>query len=843
MSDCKNIIKKVTEIIKANEQKAKHIWTGEYWQEIFEILQKCLDCDRITIRVCGDELSGDKLKKFKHPGKGTGHRILLAHHGYAYPQEDTGFAGPLSSLKEKWFLSDEITIIQDLSKPTDKLSEKERTLLDGLEFHSWIGFGLHYDERLVGVMTIDYINKPTKVPDECKEMLKELGKLVAETIHEAYEKRKKDLKKKIEDIADEHYELFELFDRITSGIIEYINKGRVLLNSCEIFREDQQDSSKIMMKRWHPQDQERVLKGESVAYQAREHAIIEYDLSNTDKQKTTDSLRSILAVPIRTNKDVIAVITVNSYKPNIFCWYDVELIEEAIKSAKVAIERNWILDSLHRVIMDGLYQVDRDAISKMLFDALKELIGFETGFIALISDKQNQNREVVYAYPHDTTRDLNSIPLDIIEGINKRNEVVDCKFRDTLQAIAIQFDGYMLGGLFFKLRSELNNAKKLLLKRLTSYLGLAFYHYHIQQLQQQFEESCLRVLECSTFQASLEMIARMARELMDGIASYVVLVEPNGIDLRIVATSFRTGYCAKPKEGWPHLNLDGRDGKKISLTGAVIKNRQLILLNDVPNECQYRAYKDLHIGIPICKCDEQKEQKIQSELAVAMLIRDQKREPVAGIPAWGAINVQHESKGHFRDFHKQIIKKFATLAATVVKKYNFPAHPHFNVDQDATKDTDIFFALKFSPEERRRNLDEWVKKAVESATKNDNGKDSKQERHLTVKSADISGAIGSGVWTYIARCEILIADMSGDSVNVFYEIGLAHALNKHVILICDKNTMPPTDLAGISYVQYYYNEKQDDNPEKQEFIENLAREIRKLAVPNPPTCASICDCS
>ena len=863
----------------------KHIWNSDYWQDTFNRLEKSLGCDRITIRVCGDKLDDIKPNP-QSKIYTTGHRILLAYHGYAYPGEDPSYAGPLSlwdeSKDKAWYRSGKIVIVEDVTQPHEDLSEPQRDLLKHLQ--SWIGFGLHHANRLVGLVTIDYIESriPTEKVSAIQKELELLADDWAKKIHDAYEQRKQAVQTEVAKIADEHYELSEIFKELTSILVAFIDKERLLVNSCEIFREETNNSQKEetnnpqkedasnseKMRRWYPEQPERVLKGKSVALYGKNCSIIKHNLTNPDSDNesadndnspTTDRLRSILAVPIKTAKDdLIAVITVSSIKPNVFCWYDVEMVQEAINTAKVAIERGWILDSLHYVIQKGLYETDRKVILEIFFNALKELVNFEKGFITLISDNRiydenvkdenapDEKLEIIHCYPDDdNTQKLDSIPKSLVQSIKNHTMSPKCdlksvEFEDMTHAIAIQHKKYLLGILFLNLQNsakdakdviDAKDAKRKILERFAEYLSMALYHQHLHDLQQRFDDACLRVLECFTFQDMLRMIARMARELVDATVGYVVLVEPNRVDLRVATTSSRLNYHIAPVENnWIFMNLDGSDGKKIGLTGTVINDRQSTVLNDVPNHVNYRPHKKFYIPIPVYPPHQKDPILLESELVVAMLVRDQNRDTVAGIPALGAINLQHESEGYFHDFHQHFIEKFALFAATIIQRYNLPSHPHFNIDHDPTKDTDIFFALKFSPERRRRVLEKWVKDATELAGKDSEHQDSKSVRRLMVKSADVSGAIGSGIWTYIARCEILIADMSGDSVNVFYEIGLAHALNKPVILICDENTKPPADLAGITYVQYDYYDEHNER-----FIQNLAREIRKVAIPNPET--------
>src|SRR5258708_7943658 len=52
-----------------------------------------------------------------------------------------------------------------------------------------------------------------------------------------------------------------------------------------------------------------------------------------------------------------------------------------------------------------------------------------------------------------------------------------------------------------------------------------------------------------------------------------------------------------------------------------------------------------------------------------------------------------------------------------------------------------------------------------------------------------SSTILTDIWHSIQSAEVLIAVLSGNNANVFYELGLAHARGKAVILIADKVQM------------------------------------------------------
>ena len=54
----------------------------------------------------------------------------------------------------------------------------------------------------------------------------------------------------------------------------------------------------------------------------------------------------------------------------------------------------------------------------------------------------------------------------------------------------------------------------------------------------------------------------------------------------------------------------------------------------------------------------------------------------------------------------------------------------------------------------------------------------------------------------IESARIVIADLSGNNPNVFYEVGLAHGRDKRVVLMVQNETVVPFDLRGVRYLRY-----------------------------------------
>jgi len=65
--------------------------------------------------------------------------------------------------------------------------------------------------------------------------------------------------------------------------------------------------------------------------------------------------------------------------------------------------------------------------------------------------------------------------------------------------------------------------------------------------------------------------------------------------------------------------------------------------------------------------------------------------------------------------------------------------------------------------------------------------------------------IVNDIWAYTNRAKLLLADLTGKNPNVFYELGLAHALAKPVILVAESMDDIPFDLRALRIIVYDKN--------------------------------------
>jgi hypothetical protein len=69
-----------------------------------------------------------------------------------------------------------------------------------------------------------------------------------------------------------------------------------------------------------------------------------------------------------------------------------------------------------------------------------------------------------------------------------------------------------------------------------------------------------------------------------------------------------------------------------------------------------------------------------------------------------------------------------------------------------------------------------------------------------------TGKIMDQVWSGINAAKVLVAELTSRNPNVFYELGLAHAMKKPVVLVSAKEDDVPFDLQHIRVIYYDTND-------------------------------------
>lgn len=81
------------------------------------------------------------------------------------------------------------------------------------------------------------------------------------------------------------------------------------------------------------------------------------------------------------------------------------------------------------------------------------------------------------------------------------------------------------------------------------------------------------------------------------------------------------------------------------------------------------------------------------------------------------------------------------------------------------------------------------------------------------------------IWERVNRARLLVAELTDQNANVFYELGLAHALSKDVILITQSMDFVPFDLKTIRCILYDFTPRGTQKLEK-ELAETIAALIK-----------------
>ena len=79
---------------------------------------------------------------------------------------------------------------------------------------------------------------------------------------------------------------------------------------------------------------------------------------------------------------------------------------------------------------------------------------------------------------------------------------------------------------------------------------------------------------------------------------------------------------------------------------------------------------------------------------------------------------------------------------------------------------------------------------------------------MTVNRADdiwLHTHIIQDIATLISRSRIIVADGTGNTANVFYEIGIAHAIGREVIVSAQSTNDIPFDLRHLRAISYLNN--------------------------------------
>lgn len=106
----------------------------------------------------------------------------------------------------------------------------------------------------------------------------------------------------------------------------------------------------------------------------------------------------------------------------------------------------------------------------------------------------------------------------------------------------------------------------------------------------------------------------------------------------------------------------------------------------------------------------------------------------------------------------------------------------------------------------------------------------KETQYEPLRADDIykPSDVMASIWENVNKADILLADLTNRNPNVFYELGLAHAQQKPVILVISSNDEIPFDLRALRHIIYDKNDPDWGN----KLIKNIQH---TLASPNVET--------
>jgi hypothetical protein len=84
-------------------------------------------------------------------------------------------------------------------------------------------------------------------------------------------------------------------------------------------------------------------------------------------------------------------------------------------------------------------------------------------------------------------------------------------------------------------------------------------------------------------------------------------------------------------------------------------------------------------------------------------------------------------------------------------------------------------------------------------------------------------SIVQDIWKSLRTCRVVVAELSGRNPNVMYEVGLAHALGKPIILLTRNQDDVPFDLKSLRYVYYDTDNPEWGNDLRAELVRALGR--------------------
>ncbi|MFO1448263.1 MAG: hypothetical protein U1F61_08920 [Opitutaceae bacterium] len=132
-----------------------------------------------------------------------------------------------------------------------------------------------------------------------------------------------------------------------------------------------------------------------------------------------------------------------------------------------------------------------------------------------------------------------------------------------------------------------------------------------------------------------------------------------------------------------------------------------------------------------------------------------------------------------------------TQAANLLRYSGMAVRPFFGKPARLDKAAHVFVVMPFAPA-LRPVFSGPIRRAA-------------RRLGLSVERADdifSNGAIVVDIWKAIINSFVVVADCTGRNPNVFYELGIAHAVGKPVVLLTQESSDVPFDIRHLRLIRY-----------------------------------------
>lgn len=153
----------------------------------------------------------------------------------------------------------------------------------------------------------------------------------------------------------------------------------------------------------------------------------------------------------------------------------------------------------------------------------------------------------------------------------------------------------------------------------------------------------------------------------------------------------------------------------------------------------------------------------------------------------------------------------------------------FSETRHKTNNVDITISTK----QWNHIYEKWIKRAVESY---DDG------TTLCKRSPNMPGNFIKGIVQDLAEADLVIADVTGGKPNVYYELGIRHALKIGTIIITQDIKALPSDLNSYYAFEYTYSDSAAEYEELyRKFEKELHEKIKNFGIKGPVSDSPVSD--